>query len=194
MIGVFQVGPEQLDLYGTVPMRLVVESVFRVEIVDRGFGGFRLTEERVAAPWTKDYDEDEPERVRRWTRQFDVSNWAFFLAYEGGELAGGATVAARTGGVFKLDERDDLGALWDIRVRDELRRRGTGRALFGAAVDWCRSQGLRQLKIETQNVNVPACRFYAAMGCELRGIIHHSYAAGSPQLAEEVEFHWWLDL
>ena len=93
-----------------------------------------------------------------------------------------------------LDSRDDLGVLWDIRVKDEFRRQGAGAALFRAAADWCRAERLTQLKIETQNVNVPACRFYAAQGCELRGIIHHSYASGPPQWADEVQLHWWLDL
>jgi hypothetical protein len=33
-----------------------------------------------------------------------------------------------------------------------------------------------RLDIETQNINVPACRFYAKMGCSIRAIDRHGYA------------------
>ena len=43
---------------------------------------------------------------------------------------------------------------------------------------------------ETQNINVPACRFYAAQGCELRGIHVGAY----PEHPEEVQLLWYMDL
>ena len=45
------------------------------------------------------------------------------------------------------------------------RNAGTGSALFQAAADWARALGCGWLKIETQNVNAAACRFYQKMGC-----------------------------
>jgi GNAT superfamily N-acetyltransferase len=60
--------------------------------------------------------------------------------------------------------RSDLAVLWDIRVQPERRGRGVGKALFYASVDWACRRGCRQLKVETQNVNVAACRFYASQG------------------------------
>jgi hypothetical protein len=53
---------------------------------------------------------------------------------------------------------------------------------------------ITQLTIETQNTNVAACRFYAARGAELRGIVHHAYAAEAEPIASEVQLQWWLDL
>lgn len=44
--------------------------------------------------------------------------------------------------------------------------------------------------METQNINVPAYRFYAAQGCELRGIHPNTY----PELPHEVQILWYLDL
>jgi len=32
------------------------------------------------------------------------------------------------------------------------------------------------LKVETQNINVPACRFYAKQGCVLRAVHPHAYS------------------
>jgi len=42
------------------------------------------------------------------------------------------------------------------------------------------------LKVESQNINVPACRFYDAQGCELRAVQHGAY----PDLPDEVQLLW----
>ncbi|MBI3739988.1 MAG: hypothetical protein HY258_13155 [Chloroflexi bacterium] len=49
------------------------------------------------------------------------------------------------------------------------------------------------MKIETQNVNVPACRFYRAMECELGNIHRFGYAA-IPAVAGEVMLNWYFNL
>ena len=67
------------------------------------------------------------------------------------------------------------------------------RELLGVMEDWARKKGCRQLKIETQNVNVPACRFYARQGCEL-GAIHRYGYAGCPDVAHEAMLLWYLKL
>ena len=46
------------------------------------------------------------------------------------------------------------------------------------------------MKVETQNINVPACRFYARMGCELGTIDRFAY----PDLPGETQLLWHLDL
>ena len=88
---------------------------------------------------------------------------------------GGAVIAFRAPGVNMLEGRDDLAALWDIRVRPEHRWAGVGSALIRAAEDWIRARGGRMLKIETQNINVGACRFYAGMGCTLVAVDQRVY-------------------
>ncbi len=75
----------------------------------------------------------------------------------------------------------------DIRVRPDYRRKGIGRALFSRTVAWAKARHCMTLKIETQNINVPACRFYARMGCELRAIHIDAY----PALPDEVMFLWY---
>lgn len=49
------------------------------------------------------------------------------------------------------------------------------------------------MKVETQNVNVPACRFYQRMGCQLGEIRLYSYAA-VPAVAHEVMLNWYYNL
>ena len=88
------------------------------------------------------------------------------------------------------ESRDDLAVLWDIRVHPELRRTGIGSQLFRSAVEWARQKGCKQLKVETQDINVPACRFYAAQGCELRTVNPDAY----PDLPHETQLLWYLHL
>jgi GNAT superfamily N-acetyltransferase len=89
-----------------------------------------------------------------------------------------------------LDGRSDVAALWDIRIQPDLRNSGIGSALFRAALKWARDRGCTQIKIETQNINVPACHFYVRMGCTLDCINRFAYA----DLPEEAQLLWHLDL
>jgi GNAT superfamily N-acetyltransferase len=111
-------------------------------------------------------------------------------AYQDGARVGGAVVAFRTAGLCMLDERDDVAVLWDIRVAPGQRGAGVGSALFRAAEDWAITRGCNCLKIETQNVNAAACRFYSKMGCTLGAIDRFAY----PELPGEVQLLWQKEL
>ena len=115
-----------------------------------------------------------------------------FLAREDDVPIGGATIAFRTPQVHMLGGRDDLAVLWDIRVHPDYRRSGVGTALFAEAAKWSRERDCKHLKIETQNINVPACRFYTQQGCCLGEI--NRFAYNVPQVAHEVMLVWYLDL
>ena len=187
------VGADRLVEYGQIPIAFEVRSVLQVELIDAGQGGILMREEPVAVPYVKDYDAHETEGPARWARRFDVSNWGFFLALDSKKIVGGATVATRTPGVHMLRGRSDLAVLWDIRVRPEARYRGAGTALFRRAARWSSQVGSRQLNVETQNTNLPACRFYARMGCQLTNIDRDAYAADA-RVALEVQLIWSLKL
>ncbi len=180
--------------YASIPIGFWVHSRFGVEEMAAGLGGLRLVEEPVSPAYFKDYDtlaaEDSP---IFWPKHFDLAHWGLFLAQDHAAKAGGAAVAFQTTGVNMLEGRDELAVLWNIRVQPAVRGQGIGKALFNHARDWARQRGARQLKIETQNINVPACRFYAVMGCHL-GMIHRHAYAGVPGCADEVMLCWYLDL
>ena len=173
-----------------VPISFVVESVFEVSAPAGGLGGLTLSERRLDAPYVKDYDAFEGERPARWAERFDVSNWGLVGARAGGARVGAAVVAFDTEGVEMLEGRRDLAVLWDLRVGPEARGRGVGGALFRAAEGWAAARGCRRLKVETQNVNVPACRFYARQGCVLGAINRFAY----PDLPDEVQLLWYKTL
>lgn len=89
-----------------------------------------------------------------------------------------------------LEGRTDLAVLWDIRVVPAARGQGVGSALFRAAESWAAANGCSRLKIETQNINVPACRFYARHGCVLEAAHRGIY----PNLPDEIQRLWYKDL
>ena len=181
---------EVLSDYGQVPIAFEVNSRFRVERESGGLGGIRLIEEAVNPPYIKDYD--RPDGPERWARRsWDLSNWIFLGAFRERERIGGAIVAFRVDDMNYCEGREDLAGLWDIRVHPDHRGRGVGKSLFQHAETCARNRCCTQLKIETQNINVAACRFYAHMGARLGKV--HMYAYHSDSL-DEVELTWYKEL
>ncbi len=119
-----------------------------------------------------------------------MSKWGVLAAWREGLRVGGAVVAFDAGDVHMLEGRRDLAVLWDIRVAPGARREGVGTALLRAVESWAIARGCRQLKIETQNTNVPACRFYQRRGCVLGARIPGVY----PDRPHEVQMLWYKDL
>ena len=189
-----EINPNRLDVYAQISIGFWVKTLFQVEPVNNGLGGLLFNEEPVSPPYYKDYDHTEAEGSPIfWPKQFDISQWGFFLALRGETPVGGAAVALHTDGVNMLERRLDLAVLWDLRVQPEERGKGVGKTLFQSILPWVRARGIRQLKIETQNINVGACRFYARMGCHL-GLVHRYGYASVPSCAHEIMLCWYLDL
>jgi GNAT superfamily N-acetyltransferase len=67
---------------------------------------------------------------------------------------------------------------------------GIGGRLIEAAILWAQSRHCRALKIETQNINVPACRLYAKHGFTLASMNRHAYA----ELPDEIQLIWRKEL
>ena len=185
--------PNDLAEYAEVPMVCTVDSMLAVEEIDGGLGGLRLCERPVKIPYTKNYDAYGDGGPLNWPQRFDISQWRLWIARDGGQMVGGAAVAWKTCGIEMLAGGSDMAVLWDIRVRETSRRQGVGTALFRVATDWGKSKGCSLLKIETQNVNVGACRFYSKMGCVLGRIDRLAYRQCA-DLASEVMLVWHLEL
>jgi GNAT superfamily N-acetyltransferase len=179
---------DKLAEYGEIPIRFEVRSVFEVEGDDPGSA--LLLEHAVEQPWVKDYDAISGEKPANWPKRWDISNWGLLVGYAAGRRAGGCAIAFNTDGVNMLEGRDDVAVLWDLRVLPQFRGKGIGRELFAAAARWARTRHCRELKAETQNINVPACRFYERQGCRLTSIDRLAYEA----FPEEVQLIWTLSL
>jgi ribosomal protein S18 acetylase RimI-like enzyme len=135
-----------------------------VERIGAGIeAGWRLVERDLPEPFDKggayDFDRVEQTNIRRRLRQGDglhlVVEWQ-------GQIAGVLDVTPQ--------DWNHTALVWNIMLDTAIRRQGVGRELFRRAVDWARRNGYRSLIFETQTNNVPACKFYAAMGCQLEGI------------------------
>jgi GNAT superfamily N-acetyltransferase len=192
-----QIGPavsvvireEPMDLlneHANIPIAFTVDRVLEVSIRDDGLGGITLKEVPVDAPWEKDYDRITGEDPTRWSKQFDTSNWGLIAAHAGSSRVGGAVIAFNTAGVDMLENTRTIAVLWDLRVRPAIRSSGVGSMLFRRVEEWALRQGCRTLKAESQNINVPACRFYARMGCKLGSINRFAY----PDLPDETQLVW----
>ena len=181
---------ENLKLYESIPSSYVVES--RIVLAGLGIGKEGLTDlkESLEEPWIKDYDLIDGQGPSRWASQFDISNWGLLSAWNEDRRIGGAVIAWQSGSVFMLESRKDMAVIFDIRVHQANRRMGIGRLLFAEASSWAKGRECTSMKIETQDVNVSACRFYAAMGCELGAINRGVY----PSLPEETQLLWYKKL
>ena len=176
----------RLDSYASVAIAFEVAEVFDVSDQPSDSGGFSLTRRTLDVPYVKDYDVIDGGPMC-WAQRFDLSRWGLLAAYAGRRRVGGAAVLVDAPEVFMPAARRELAVLWDIRVAPEARGDGIGSALVVAAQTWAAARGCRQLAVETQNVNVPACMFYLRQGFELRSVERFAY----PALPDEVRLLWY---
>ncbi|MES2765244.1 MAG: GNAT family N-acetyltransferase [Bacteroidota bacterium] len=180
-----QITPEHLAEYAAIPMLLTVTEILQPEEIDNGLGGI-LFKTVAVEPYVKDYAPHA--NPHEWTQQFDTRNWGYFIARDAGKPVGAMTLAFKTESVGMLDGREDLCVLWDIRVHPDHKQKGIGAELLKTAKLWAKERGCAQLKIETQNVNVPACNFYVKNGARLGAI--NKYAYGD----DDIMLLWYIDL
>ncbi len=190
LVEVVEESTRRLSDVASIPIAFTVRRVLDVALQEEGFGGIVLRERTLAQPYEKDYDRIAGEGPLAWSSRFDVSSWGLLVARRESSWIGSAVLAYGTPEVTMLEGRMDLAVLWDIRVAPEFRGRGVGSRLFEAAERWAATRRCRQIKVETQNTNVPACRFYLRHGCRLGAINLRAY----PALHEEAQLLWYKEL
>lgn len=183
-----EITKEQFEEYAKIPMSFNVTSKYKLTKVNNGLGGILLHEVPVHE-YVKDLGRYE--KPQEWDQAFDITNWGILIAYDGNRPIAGATLAYNTEGVTMLGNRKDITVLWDIRVTPEYKAMGIGTQLISYAKEWSKKRNCKQIKIETQNNNVAACKFYAKQGAELGEIHEHAY---SGEEEDEVMLIWYLNL
>lgn len=148
--------------------------------------GVRLDEVPVTSPFVKDYDALPQNHPTHWPQRFDTSRWRVFAAFVGNARVGGAILIRTTEHATDCG----VGELWDLRVHPTWRRRGVAQALWATVQATAIAGGASVLEIETQQINVAACRFYTALGCVLVRVDATAY----PMLPDEVALHWRKEL
>lgn len=165
----------------------VTETILAVEKVVEGLNvTWRLVERPLTEPLHKveGYIVDEQDVAEVRTRLVE-GDGLYLVAQDGPRLVG------------LLDmEREawrDTAVIWNILIDKEYRREGLGREFIRRAIAWGHSHDLRALTLETQTCNVPACRFYQAMGFQICGIDDHFYT-NHDIARSEVALFWWYEL
>lgn len=59
---------------------------------------------------------------------------------------------------------DGLGGIFQIMTRPEARRRGLGRRIMAALLDWCGENGANQAYLQVEAANSAACSLYESLG------------------------------
>ncbi|QDU25620.1 TDP-fucosamine acetyltransferase [Anatilimnocola aggregata] len=178
--------PNFIAQYGSIPIAFEVNEHLAVELFADGLGGIRLIRRDVDAPYKKDYDSLPGQSPDGWAKQWDLTKWCLCAAFSDEAHVGSVAIIIDTTQVYGRLRDNAEAVLWDIRVRPDYQRRGVGRQLLAFAERRARSAGKQRLSVETQNNNVPACRFYAAAGFELRCVDRFAY----PLLPNEVQLIW----
>jgi GNAT superfamily N-acetyltransferase len=177
-------GSEDLRAHAQIPIAFFVERILKPQ---PSGGPLDFVEHPLPEPWWKDYDAEEGADPASWSLRFDTSSWVVISAWDGIARIGGVVLFADAPGVAMLEGRSDLALIWDLRIDPAHRGKGIGGRLIAAAVEWARSHACRGLKVETQNINVGACRFYKNQGFELRSVEAGAY----PNLPGELQMLWY---
>jgi ribosomal protein S18 acetylase RimI-like enzyme len=164
-----------LPRYALISVAFAVRE--RLKMESPGVSNVGLPSEAVEPSYEKDYDALPGQRPTDWPKRFDLSKWWFAAAYLAEQYVGGVAVV--------MDAADEA-LLWDIRIAPQYRRQGIGRRLLKFAEDRARAAGKQRINVETQNINVAACRFYATAGYKLRSIDRFAY----PELPNDVQLIW----
>ena len=190
MIHVKKTDRSCFELYDSVSQNVDVKSEYRIKRIDNGLGGLVL-EEVPVTPYIKDLSVYE--RATEFEKEFDITHWSFYMAFDDEKPVGALTIAARTDKLYMLGGRDDACVLWDIRVADEYKHRGIGQKMLDLAIKDAKADGYKQMIIECQNNNVPACNFYRKQGALLSKIDMYAYYQ-EEACRDEAQFVWYLDL
>lgn len=180
---------DQIGEYAKIPISFEVKSILDVSLHSNGINGIGVMEKEIEFPYQKDYDENET--PYDWAKKWSTKNWGLFVAKKNkSEVIAGITIALKTNGLNMLEGRTDLAVIWDIRVKPDYRNTGVGTLLFQKAIEFSKKGNCKTIKIETQNNNVNACRFYAKQNCYLGGIHANVYK----EFPSEIQFLFYKNI
>jgi ribosomal protein S18 acetylase RimI-like enzyme len=185
-VEIVEESPSALLTYATVPIAFEVNAVLDEDTLDDWRRGDELRAIPLDAPYTKDYDRYPGNHPMEWPMRFHMASWGFLGAYNDSARVGGAVIVVADKQIDLLEGQSDMALLWDLRVAPAARRLGVGRALLDRAEEWASGRGARWMRVETQQVNVPACRFYITRGFALEHIRRGAYA----DLPNEIQLLW----
>lgn len=122
---------------------------------------FQLSLEKLPRPYVKDFRAGfSTQNVERY--QEILQEGLSLGAWQGDQLVGV--------GIAGAEAWNHTLWIWEFHIQPAFHGQGIGRRLMDAMADAGRSAGMRTLRVETQNTNVPAIRFYRSLGFHIEGI------------------------
>lgn len=161
----------RLHEYAAIP--IAFEATSRLERVN---GTAEFTTRVLAEPYHKDYDA-LGESPREWPATHAIDRWGLLVASRDGAAIGGAAVAPPGDVMRGMNLPGHPAILWDLRVAPDARGLGVGTTLFRAAQQWAGERGYGSMVVETQDINVAACRLYMKLGCDLLSFDEDAYVS-----------------
>lgn len=143
-------------------------------------GQWSYTEEIFDQTYSKTYQSDDDAFYSDYMSNPDK---ALYLAYSDNDCVGQLVLRRDWNGYAYIE---------DICVARESRGQGVGGALIRKAVKWAKGKGLSGLALETQDVNLLACRFYAKQGFEIGGVNTMLYQNFREPVCKETAIFWYL--
>jgi streptothricin acetyltransferase len=129
-------------------------------------------------PYQKQYPQDEVD----YATYIDNPDRIIFLAYVEQQIAGQIRVSRHWNHYAYIE---------DLAVDTKFRRQGIGQMLLEQATLWAKARQLPGVMLETQNINVAACRLYERCGFALGGFDRYLYQGLNPG-TEEIALYWYL--
>lgn len=143
-----------------------------------------LVERSIPVPFRKDYDRFEDPTA--WSRTLGAAQSVCISAFAGVRRVGGIIAAVATPGLVTWENNVSVAILWDLRVAQAYRRKSVATSLLSAAAAWAQARACSELKVETQNTNPAACRFYMQRGFVLQEARPGAYS----ELPADVQLIW----
>jgi GNAT superfamily N-acetyltransferase len=185
-VSIVRDAPARLIEYAHVSIGFAVDTVFDEPAVTALLRGDIAIPTTLDVPYWKDYDSYPGNRPTDWPHRFDVSRWIVLAAFADRDRVGGAVVIHDDSAIELLADCRACALLWDLRVAPTMRGRGIGSALLRSVEDVTARLGARSVRVETQQINVPACRFYAGHGFRLERAVREAYG----DLPGETQLLW----
>ena len=163
--------PQDVPALSVLDTSFVTDRIYRLTLDGLSFG---LEEDALAPPLHKSYPFDPTDREEQ-------GNWDHAVVAEAEERLIGFAAAQ-----YMAWNRRTV--IWHLYVAPDYRGRGVGTRLLDTVDTFARRVGARCLWLETQNVNVPAVRFYLRSGFMLCGLDTSLYDPEGPAGGEVALF------
>lgn len=133
-------------------------------------------EEIFTEQYTKRFEDDEID-----ISYIEDPNKAVYFFYAGDECVGQIRLRSNWNGFAYIE---------NIAVAKKSRQLGIGTALLNVAIEWAKRKNFIGLMLETQDINISACRFYAKNNFVIGGVDCMLYA-NFPNAANEKAIFWY---